>query len=153
MLRIDNSYQINGNELLAGLTSSRDDRAISTSMKILVVEDNLLNQKVARIFLEDMDYQVEIAASGKEALAMFDGSYSLILMDVGLPDIDGIEITQKIRERETNTHIPIIACTANGNIYRSKCLEAGMDGFILKPIMLDELKQILDIFLTSNCKL
>lgn len=147
MLRIENSHQINSHKLIAKLTDSKNYGAMNTSMKILVVEDNFINQKVARFFLEDMGYQVEIATNGKEALAMFDDSYSLILMDVGLPDMDGLEITRRIRTRKSIKRIPIIACTANGNAYKDKCLVAGMDGFILKPLFLEDLKQILTKFI------
>ncbi len=116
-----------------------------SNQKILVVEDNLLNQKVAKLLLEQLGYDADIASSGIEALTMFDRGYSLILMDVGLPDIDGVEVTKLIRAKELNSkhHIPIIALTANGNCYKGKCLAVGMDGFALKPIMIDELKQVL----------
>lgn len=120
------------------------EKNISGCNKILVVEDNIINQKVAKIMLEDLGYVVDIAASGKEALYLTaTHKYTLILMDVGLPDMDGLEITRKIRAQENDDHIPIIACTANGDSYRDKCLQAGMDDFTLKPIMLDELKQVL----------
>lgn len=118
--------------------------------RILIIEDNPINQKVAKLFLENLGYDADIAASGQEALAMFNQGYSLILMDIGLPDIDGVEITQRIRAQETTSHIPIIACTASGDSYRDKCLLVGMDDFILKPLMLDELQQVLGKFLANK---
>jgi len=130
---------------LASDTIEQDIRTVTAKNRILIVEDNLINQKVAKLFIEKFGYEADIASNGKEALAMFNHGYSLILMDLGLPDLDGIEITKKIREQ--NKHIPIIACTASGESYRRKCLDAGMDGFIVKPLMIEELKQILDKFL------
>lgn len=113
-------------------------------MNILIVEDNLLNQKVLKIMLEDLGYTVDVAANGREALERFKHhNYSLILMDVGLPDMDGLETTRQIRAQEHADHTPIIACTASGDGYKERCLEAGMDDFTLKPILFDELKQVL----------
>lgn len=119
--------------------------AFEAPMKILVVEDNPINQKVAQLFLKNLGYEADIAADGQQALAMFKHGYFLILMDVGLPDIDGLEITQRIRkiERSNGGHITIIAATANGESYRQMCLDAGMDDFMTKPILLGELEKIL----------
>jgi CheY-like chemotaxis protein len=114
-----------------------------SSKKILVVEDNLLNQKVARLFLEDMGYKVDIAANGKQALEMFNQDYDAVLMDIGLPDMDGYEISIEIRKIDKT--VPIIAYTASGD--ESKCLEAGMNEFTAKPIMFDELKAVLAKYL------
>lgn len=113
--------------------------------KILIVEDNLVNQKVAQLFLKNLGYQSDIAVNGQQALAIFNHDYALILMDLGLPDMDGIEITKKIREK--NKQVPIIACTASGESYKTKCLDAGMDDFIVKPMALDALEQMLGRFL------
>lgn len=137
MLRINNINQVSDHKVIIKLTH-RDDETRDMCMKILVVEDNPINQKIAKLFLESFGYTVDIAANGQEALEMANRDYALILMDIGLPDMDGIEITQNIRQK--NKNVPIIACTASGESYRDKCLNAGMNDFILKPIMSDDLK-------------
>jgi len=129
-------------------SSDIDNDVFTIKPKILIVEDNLINQKVAQLFLENLGYEADIAANGQQALAIFNRGYALILMDLGLPDMDGIEITKKIRERDK--HIPIIACTASGENYKAKCLAAGMNDFIIKPILLDTLKTLLAKFLPST---
>lgn len=154
-IQFNPAFFANNNEEVALATAfDTSDQKIEipiTKNRVLIVEDNPLNQKVARIFLEDMGYSTEIAANGQEALYLAATQhYDLILMDVGLPDIDGLEITQKIRANETSERIPIIACTANGNTYKDKCLAAGMDDFVLKPIMQDELKRVLSQFLIDK---
>ena len=114
--------------------------------KILVVEDEPLNQKIARINLETMGYEVVIANDGFEALKKFDSSYDFILMDIGLPEMDGMEVTRRIREIELslNSHVIIIAATAFGNSYKTPCLEAGMDDFLTKPLFEEELEAVLN---------
>jgi len=129
-------------------SSKKSTTQNTTKHRVLVVEDNLINQKVAKLFLESLSYEADIAANGQQALAMFHRGYSLILMDLGLPDLDGVEITKKIREQ--NKHVPIIACTASGESYKTNCFDAGMDDFIVKPMMLEELKQVLAKFLATK---
>lgn len=118
-----------------------------TKSKILVVEDNLLNQKVARIFLEDMGYQVDIAANGEEALRMFNQDYAAVLMDIGLPDIDGCDVCIELRKLDHGKEIPIIALTASGEYFKARCIEAGMNSYLTKPIMIDDLKEQLSTFI------
>lgn len=117
--------------------------------KILVVEDNLLNQKVARIFLEDMGYGVDIAANGQQALDKFSTEYAAILMDIGLPDMDGCNVCIAIRQLDHGKQVPIIALTASGEYFKSKCLAVGMNFYLTKPIIIDELKQLLSSFIPS----
>jgi CheY-like chemotaxis protein len=115
-------------------------------IKILVVEDNAINQKVARLLLESKGYTVEIAATGKDAVYLATThKYSLILMDLGLPDIDGLEATRQIRK--VDAAIPIIALTANGKDFRRQCLEAGMNDFELKPFLIESLKEKIEKYL------
>lgn len=116
----------------------------SVVIKILVVEDNLISQQAAKSLLTIRGYDVEIAGTGKEALAMVNNQhYAAILMDMGLPDMDGTMVTRMIREAEkgTNQHISIIALTANGYEAKQKCLDAGMDDFSLKPFNAEVLHQ------------
>jgi two-component system, sensor histidine kinase and response regulator len=112
-------------------------------LNILLAEDNLVNQKVAAKLLEKAGHRVTVAANGKVALQRFiNGNFDLILMDVQMPEMDGLEATRAIRQFETarNLRIPIIAMTAQtmkGD--RDNCFAAGMDGFVSKPIRLQEL--------------
>lgn len=118
---------------------------------VLLVEDNLINQKIMVLSLKKIVKNVDIAENGKIALDKFGNTkYDLLLMDVQMPVMDGIKATQKIREIEfgTNTHVPIIAITANALMGdREECLKAGMDDYISKPfkmeILIDKMKHYL----------
>ncbi len=121
-----------------------------TELRILLAEDNIVNQKVARRMLEKQHHSVTVAANGQEVLlAMEQQSFDLILMDMQMPDMDGLQATAAIRRREIGgkTHIAIIALTANAMAGdRERCLRAGMDGYVMKPIrsqdLLNEIKRI-----------
>jgi len=115
----------------------------SKSLKILLVEDNLINQRVAIEMLTQLGYQVDIADNGISAIEKYlNDDYKLILMDVGLPDMNGFNVTQKIRASKSKPYrIPIIALTAYASEKdKEKCLAAGMDGVITKPITMDSLQ-------------
>jgi two-component system sensor histidine kinase/response regulator len=115
------------------------------SLKILLAEDNLVNQRLAQRMLEKLGHSVVIARDGREALAQLDKqSFDLVLMDVQMPEMDGFEATRIIREGERNgvAHLPIIALTAHAmSGDRQLCLAAGMDDYIPKPIDSQQLKQ------------
>jgi CheY-like chemotaxis protein len=116
--------------------------------RILIVEDWQPNVLVAELTLEMLGYSHAVASSGGEALRMFEqGHYSAVLMDVKLPDIDGYETVRRMRRLEESlgrTHIPVIATTAYAmREDRSKCLAAGMDDYISKPLNAQQLGQIL----------
>jgi len=112
-------------------------------MKVLVVEDNAVNQKVAAIILEKFGCRVDLAANGREALeASMRIVYDCIFMDCQMPEMDGFEATTAIRQREVQTgqRVPIIAMTANVmQSDRKRCLEAGMDHYLSKPVQAEEL--------------
>ena len=112
-------------------------------MKVLVVEDNAVNQKVAAIILEKLGCRVDLAANGREALeASMRIVYDCIFMDCQMPEMDGFEATTAIRQREVQTgqRVPIIAMTANVmQSDRKRCLEAGMDHYLSKPVQAEEL--------------
>ncbi len=112
-------------------------------LRILLTEDNLTNQMLATTLLEKQGHQVAVAGNGKEALAALEReTFDLILMDVQMPEMDGFEATACIRERErgTDRHLPIIAMTAHAmKGDRERCLNAGMDGYVSKPIQTHEL--------------
>lgn len=109
-------------------------------LQILLVEDNPINQKVAQRLLEKQGHLVMIAWNGKEALAQLQAlSVDLVLMDVAMPEMDGLETTAAIREQErgTDRHLPIVALTAHAmKGDREKCLAAGMDGYVTKPVQM-----------------
>jgi CheY-like chemotaxis protein len=125
-------------------------------LKILLAEDNIINQKVATGIVEKMGHSVRIAGDGTEVLSIMDTeSFDVILMDVQMPNMDGFDATRTIREREklSGSHIPIIAMTAyamKGD--REKCLEVGMDGYVSKPINVNELEQALDDLIKDRTK-
>jgi CheY-like chemotaxis protein len=106
-------------------------------IKILLVEDNIINQKITILTLKPLVFGIDTAMNGKEALDKFGTSnYDLILMDIQMPLMNGLVAAEKIRalESTTNSHIPIIAITANAMIGdKEKCLSAGIDDYISKP--------------------
>ncbi len=112
---------------------------------VLLVEDNLINQKIVILSLKKLVKNIEIANNGKEALDKFGTSkYDIILMDIQMPIMNGIVTTKKIREIEssTNSHTPIIAITANALLGdREDCIAAGMDDYISKPFQIEVLIQ------------
>lgn len=120
------------------------------NIHILVVEDNLLNQKVLGTMLQRNGFTFDIAENGKIALEKFkSGNFKLIIMDVQMPEMDGYEATRLIREYEQEIHgekkTSIIALTANATKEdQRKCLEAGMDNFMTKPFRLEELNKIIE---------
>jgi len=120
-------------------------------LRILLAEDNLVNQKLASRLLENQGHVVVVAANGAQALnTLAKQSFDLILMDAQMPVMDGFEATAAIRRLEaaTRAHIPIIAMTAHAMVGdRQRCLEAGMDGYIAKPVHSHELYETIDTVL------
>jgi PAS domain S-box-containing protein len=117
-------------------------------LRILVAEDNPVNRAVVTKILETQGHQLAHAATGREAVEAFsDGAFDLILMDIQMPQMDGFEATRRIRELEeaTGGHITISAMTAHAMAGdRERCLAAGMDDYISKPLRKDDLLRILD---------
>lgn len=118
-------------------TSTSINQALKP-LSILLVEDNLINQKVATKIIEGFGHKVTIAANGQVALVTLESKpFDLVLMDCQMPEMDGYQATQHIREKEkvSQQHLPIIAMTANAmEGDRDKCLQAGMDDYLTKPI-------------------
>ncbi|MGC8802488.1 MAG: response regulator [Bacteroidales bacterium] len=112
---------------------------------VLLVEDNLINQKIVLLSLKPIVANIDVANNGKEALDLFvNKKYDIILMDIQMPIMDGLSATKKIRELEasTNTHVPIIAITANALAGDKEiCLAAGMNEYISKPFQIETLIQ------------
>ena len=120
---------------------------------VLVVEDNAVNQRVIEAMLAKRGYTVEIAANGREALTMLSvRSYALVFMDCQMPEMDGYAATAAIRGRESRTaHLPIIAMTANAmKGDRERCLAAGMDDYLAKPLRPEELDAALERWLGAE---
>jgi len=115
------------------------------SANILVAEDNRINRLVAIRQLEKLGYKVDTAENGRQAVeALRRKQYDLIFMDCQMPGMDGYQATQAIRRQEKDSHIPIIAMTAHAlEEDRRKCLNAGMDGYLTKPVQLIQLRAIL----------
>ncbi len=115
--------------------------------RILLAEDNAINQLYARRLLEGLGCRVDLAANGREAVTMTaQGAYDLILMDCQMPELNGYDATGEIRRREASGHrIPVIALTANALAgERERCLAAGMDDHLSKPFRREELTRLLD---------
>ena len=113
------------------------------SLRILLAEDNIINQRLGRKLLEKQGHVVTVAGNGREALGLLEGNeFDLVLMDVQMPEMDGLEATAALREREkkTGAHLPVIALTAHAmKGDEETCLAAGMDAYLTKPIVPAEL--------------
>jgi CheY-like chemotaxis protein len=132
-------------------------REIREGLRVLLAEDNVVNQRLALKILTKRGYDVVVAENGKEAVAAFlRERFHVILMDVQMPEMDGFEATAAIREaeKETGGHIPIIAMTAHAmKGDRERCLAAGMDGYLAKPIQVNALVASIDNALNQSTSL
>jgi CheY-like chemotaxis protein/HPt (histidine-containing phosphotransfer) domain-containing protein len=133
--------------------SAAERRSAMTSRPILVVEDNPVNQQVACGWLHKLGYRADVAANGFEALEALERiPYAAVLMDCQMPEMDGYEATAELRRREgATTHTPVIAMTASvmyGD--RERCLEAGMDEYVPKPVRLEDLDAALRRWLPAG---
>jgi signal transduction histidine kinase/CheY-like chemotaxis protein len=134
--------------------SLHDAREPGCSLKLLLAEDNIVNQRLAVRLLEKRGHRVVVAVNGVEALAALKKeSFDMIFMDVQMPEMDGMEATAAIREREkgTDEHVIVIALTAHAmKGDREKCLAAGMDGYLSKPIRPQELDDVLEEYVSNR---
>ncbi|MGQ7260705.1 ATP-binding protein [Vreelandella sp. V005] len=144
-------------EPLTAYQSGKSQYALEANQHILVVEDNPLNQKVAKVMLERLGQQVIIAENGQEALQLLKadpGRFDLILMDMQMPVLDGTETTRQWRQYEHAyqlKRLPIVAMTANVMPeHRERCMQSGMDDMIHKPFTRDELYQVVCRYLASE---
>jgi signal transduction histidine kinase/CheY-like chemotaxis protein len=127
--------------------SLHDEREPAAALQILLAEDNAVNQLLAVRMLEKRGHRVIVVANGREALAALEKEkFDLVLMDVQMPEMDGFEATAALREKEKTgrTHVPVIALTAHAmKGDRERCLTAGMDGYLAKPIRPQDLDEVL----------
>ena len=124
-----------------------------SNKRVLIAEDGLVNQKVAKRLVEKLGYGVDVANNGKEALAAWEsGRYDLILMDCQMPELDGYEATREIRRREAaGRRIPIVALTAHAMKDADlECKAAGMDDYLSKPIDQERLRAVLASYLRCD---
>ncbi|MFK7826700.1 MAG: response regulator [Oligoflexales bacterium] len=158
-------FQIKANSTEAGASATPNqnqpvseenkDKNINHKKRVLVAEDNYINQMVIKNYLKKLGYTADIAENGVEALKLLKNStYSIIFMDCNMPEMDGYICTKKIKEKYGISAPPIIAVTANSTTEnRNKCAEAGMDDFIKKPYTKDDLVNAIKLGLRRTCNL
>lgn len=151
-----NNYIPSTNTIHPQKTTKEEASKSTYNHKILVVEDNPIAQKIAQSLLKQTDCHVDLAENGHKGLELWkNNQYDLIFMDTGLPDIDGYEVTHHIRVQElaNKNHIPIIALTAHaGEDNKQRCIEAGMNAVLTKPLTIKKCTDILGSFIASNKK-
>ncbi|MGZ4733372.1 MAG: response regulator [Terriglobales bacterium] len=147
----------NKNQEIPSLVTVHSLRETRGRLNILLAEDNLINQRVAVRLLEKKGHTVAVAETGKRALEMLElvdrQPFDLVLMDVQMPEMDGLQATATIRQREITSgqHIPIIAMTAHAMVGdRERCLQAGMDGYTSKPLQIQELLATIESVLRAT---
>ncbi|KUY62076.1 hybrid sensor histidine kinase/response regulator [Burkholderia sp. RF2-non_BP3] len=138
-----------------GAASADDRRLDAIAARVLLVEDNAVNQQIALAMLEDTDYEVAVADDGEQALErLAHDAFDVVLMDCQMPRLDGFEATRRLRRRETDTgspRVPVIALTANAlSGDRERCLAAGMDDYLAKPFRRDALLHTLARHVRGN---
>jgi len=147
------SQKTKPNMLMPGEQQPDNDNQ-QTHAKILLAEDNLVNQKVAMHFLGKLGHEVFLVENGLQAVAAMEKEeYDLVLMDVQMPEMGGFEATARIRqmEQKLGKHTPIIAMTAHAlHGDREKCIDAGMDDYVSKPIQLKQLQLTLDKYISQS---
>ena len=154
IMRVLSTSPAQGKDPMITRYSLRQETVGTKSLKILLAEDNLTNQKLATRILEKRNHSVTVVSNGREALdALETSAYDLVLMDMQMPEMDGFEATSALREREKSTgrHQAVVAMTAlamNGD--RERCLAVGMDGYISKPIRPQELDELLDGYIARK---
>ncbi len=122
---------------------------------ILLVEDNPVNQKVAKILLSELNCQVDLADNGQTAVnLLYNNRYDLVFMDISLPDMTGIEVTNELRRRENNKrHVPVIALTADSTLSdNEKLLTMGIDDYLIKPYTIEQLDIMIKKWIQTQTK-
>lgn len=147
-------FPVSGNRPAPLVTKHTAAERINQKTRILLVEDNVINQRVTVEVLKKIGYRADVASEGKEAIeALKKHPYSLVLMDIQMPGMDGFEATGLIRENTDgilNPDVPIIAMTAHAlKGYREECISAGMNDYISKPVKTDQLKKVISRYIPS----
>src|SRR5437868_582973 len=120
-------------------------------MCILVVEDDETLGRTFVMQMKNLGYIADLAATAKEAIELFSNrAYELVFMDVGLPDKDGLELTAELRKSVKNGKLPIVGITA-GYASREQCVQSGMNEYFVKPLMFDQLREIIKKFDPRVC--
>ena len=151
-----NAFAREGVDRLTATEPSRTPPPRTGHLRVLLADDNPTNQKVVELLLEQHRHRVTTVGNGREAVAMSaEQPFDLVLMDVQMPEMGGLEATAAIRarERETGVHTPIIAMTAHAmSGDRERCLEAGMDAYVSKPLRPADLMAAIDAVLTVGAE-
>ena len=149
---LESLLQEGGPEGLTGEQLVSSSKEILAGYRVLLVEDNSINREVATELLLNVGMDVEVAGDGEEALAKVEEGFDVVLMDVQMPKLNGLEATREIRKQPIHAQLPIIAMTARAmKGDREKCLDAGMDNYIAKPIEPEILYQVLrDVLCRDN---
>ena len=125
-----------------------DDESAGRTLNVLIVDDNPVNQALARRIVVKRGHTAKVAENGQKALdAVAEADFDIVLMDCQMPVMDGFEATRLIREGEAGTdrHLPVVAITAHAMVGdRERCIEAGMDDYLPKPIDPQQLRELLD---------
>ncbi len=154
--RVLGAQEVAGAIPLVTRYSLGDARDPSTILRILLAEDNPVNQRVASRLLEKRGHRVQVVADGREAvMALSKEPFDLVFMDMQMPEMDGFEATTEIRKKEAGgpNHLPIIALTAHAmKGDRERCLAAGMDGYLSKPIRPVELDEVLEKYVARSAE-
>jgi len=135
------------------IKENKEQTVAQRTEHILLAEDNIINQKLTVALLRKQGFSVTVAENGKQAIEFLEAiHFDLVLMDLQMPEMDGLEATNfiRIKEKQTGGHIPIIAMTASAMIGdKEKCLESGMDDYVSKPIQAEKLFAAIDKYLLS----
>jgi signal transduction histidine kinase/CheY-like chemotaxis protein len=152
--RVLGAREQTGTPLLITRYSLHDEHEPDSVLRVLVAEDNLVNQRLVIRLLEKRGHFVEVVPNGREALSALEKKpFDLVLMDLQMPEMDGLEATAAIREREktSGSHQPIVALTAHAmKGDEERCLAAGMDGYLTKPIRPQDFDRILETYLARR---
>ena len=132
--------------------ADRNDIGMPEDMPILLADDNVNNQRVAQHSLEHLGLSVDVVSNGLEVLSAIEQrEYDVILMDVNMPELDGLEATRRIRANASLTQPYIIAITGNATVEdRQECLRAGMNDYLSKPYRLADLRRVLEDYVESR---
>lgn len=133
----------------AAVSAAPATTQVARPLKVLVAEDNPVNQRVCARMLERFGHRTVLASDGHQALALLEKeSFDLVLMDIQMPGLDGLEVTRQVREN--GNRVAIVALTAHATPgYREHCLSQGMDGYLDKPIRMEDLRQLLEQYASA----